>query len=110
MNTQQIKNGYILDGTTVSDVTRDKLYAFETHEYAKTFFDIVTKYEQSKFHYVSLTSGKYSTVPSEFSKITVTPSFIFNLGGEQYRLNLENKPNLVQRFVLRLLGFKKLGV
>jgi hypothetical protein len=84
-----------------------KLYAFQTHEYAKMFFDIVTKYEQSRFHYGSITSGKYSTVPSEFNKFTVTPSFIFNLGGEQYKLNLGNKPNLVQRFVLKLLGFKK---
>jgi len=113
MNTHQIKSGYILDGTTVADLSKDKLYAFETHEYAKTFFDILVNYEQSKLDQNLLVSstdftGKWQMVPSNITSSKIVQSFNFDLGGEHYRLSLSDKPNMVQRLLLRLLGFKRI--
>jgi hypothetical protein len=113
MNTSQIISGrYVLDGTSVADVVTGELYAFETYEYAKAFFDILVKYERSKLDENLLISsseftGKWKTVPSNIIGSVVPSAFIFNLGGDEYKLSLANKPNVIQRFMLRLLGFKR---
>jgi hypothetical protein len=98
---------YFLSKTWVKDRHTDLVYEFSTLWGAKSFYDAVTKYERDKLYSSNSIISKGSTVGIDSNVITSISSFILNLGGEEYKLSLYKKANMIQRLFLRIMGFKK---
>lgn len=87
----------------VTDLYTSEKYPFDTNTYAWLFVHILNRYEESKYEPVKLVDG-YNL---NFNDTSTSVYIRFAFREYVYELKLD-RPNLVQKFLLYIMGFKRI--